>query len=428
MAAIAQLVRQQVYDLACRATPADIDGWFRRVVNDLLALVAAAFEALRQLTAAFLGEHAQAEGHAVEPVLAAWNTEQVSESLRIRGPVVFKEIMETTGDPDQALTSMAKALPVAASRQALAGERRTVEATIEDSAEIAGWRRVGDGDPCAFCAMLISRGAVYKNAASAGDARFGGMAYHDQDGCTAVPLYEHEDEPAEVADLYQQWLDATRGKSGDDALRAWRRYWDSRGDGPTFDERADEAAAGDDARAAAPLSLLRPSAVRGRDALTPDEAFALSSYKGSGYSRVNPWLRAGMDDNRPDLARDVADLDAALARSPLRSDVVVHRGIVAPQVVFGGAAGVNLAGAEWTERAYVSTSTAEGQGRLFALLGGDGEAVVMRILVPAGTGAVELSNGDYESELLLRRGLRMRVVADTGPGTRPRMLDVEVIP
>jgi hypothetical protein len=52
----------------------------------------------------------------------------------------------------------------------------------------------------------------------------------------------------------------------------------------------------------------------------------------------------------------------------------------------------------------------------------------MRILVPRGVGAVELSNGDYEAELLLQRGLRMRIVADSGPGTRPRTLDVEVLP
>lgn len=226
---MADLVYRQVRDLARRAQTGDIDAWFARALEDLLALIAAAFEALRQVTSTFLAEHAELEGHVVAPVLAEWDTEQVSESLRITGPVAFKQHMtESGGDVEQSVQVMADRMAGAAQRQALGGERRTVEATVENSAEIVGWRRVSDGDPCAFCAMLVSRGAVYKDAASAGDARAGGIPYHDRDGCTAVPLYEHEEEPAEVAALYQQWLDATVGKSGDDAVRTWRRYWDAR--------------------------------------------------------------------------------------------------------------------------------------------------------------------------------------------------------
>ena len=57
----------------------------------------------------------------------------------------------------------------------------------------------------------------------------------------------------------------------------------------------------------------------------------------------------------------------------------------------------------------------------------DDESVVMRIVVPAGTKGIELSGSSYESELLLQRGLRMRVASDSGPGTAPRRIDVEVI-
>lgn len=195
-----------------------------------------------------------------------------------------------------------------------------------------------------------------------------------------------------------------------------------------FNDRAQAAASGDAARAAAPLSLLRESAVRGGRALRPDEAFALSTYKGSGFSRVNPWLRERRPGDRPDLAREVADIDDAMARSALTTDIVVHRGITDPASVFGRASEANMTGAVWDELAYVSTSTAAGPARNFALFAADGEAAVMRILVPKGTGAVELSNGDYEAELLLQRGLLMRIVADSGPGTRPRMFDVEVLP
>jgi hypothetical protein len=59
----------------------------------------------------------------------------------------------------------------------------------------------------------------------------------------------------------------------------------------------------------------------------------------------------------------------------------------------------------------------------------------MRLLVPAGVGAIEISGPrdpdtlEGESEVLLQRGLRMRVVADHGVDARGvRQLDVEVIP
>ena len=226
-AAVAQLAARQVRDIALRANTSDIDAWFGRVESDLLALIAAAFEALRRLTAAFLGEHAQLQGVDLLPVLAEWDTEQVRDSLRITGPVAFKQHMTASGgDVAQSRTVMANRLAGSAQRLAMEGERRTVENTIDESAEIVGWRRVSDGDPCAFCAMLISRGAVYKSGRAAGDVAFGGMPYHDNDGCTAVPVYVHEEEPPEVDDLYRQWQQATAKTSGNESLRAWRRYWD----------------------------------------------------------------------------------------------------------------------------------------------------------------------------------------------------------
>lgn len=46
------------------------------------------------------------------------------------------------------------------------------------------WRRVTDGHPCGFCAMVASRGPVYRSASSAGDGR----RYHTRCGCTVEPF------------------------------------------------------------------------------------------------------------------------------------------------------------------------------------------------------------------------------------------------
>lgn len=410
----------------------NIDAWWAKVAEDVIALVAAGWAVARELAEVFLGEHAAIEGRQVTPVPAVWDTEQVATSLRVTGPVAFKQNIANGGTPASARAAMGNRLAGSAERLVLSGERDTVDATVEESDEIVGWRRVSDGDPCAFCAMLVSRGAVYKDARSAGDVSAGGVPYHDRDGCTAVPLYEHEDEPTEVADLYQQWLDATKGKSGDNALRAWRRHWEGQGEpvadapaAPTFDERLSDALTGAPARQAAPLSALRESSMRDPKALRPAESDALDQYKGAKFGAINDSLRGSGNQADANVGDLVDAMDRAFARSPLNGDVLVHRGIGNPAVVFGDAAGVNLTGAEWTELAYVSTSTDEDV--IGGFMFGD-QRMAMRILVPEGVGAIELSNERFESELLLQRGLRLRVVADSGPGTQPRRLDVEVLP
>lgn len=176
-------------------------------------------------------------------MLAEWSTERALASLHSTGPAAFKTHIAAGGTPVAARGVMASRLAGSAERLAMAGERETVEATIDESEEIVGWRRVGDGDPCSWCAMLISRGAVYKTAESAGQVvgRAGrvrgnqamGEGYHDMDGCTVVPLYESEEEPDDVADLYDQWSEVTAGsRSNADALRKWRQYWEHRDDDP----------------------------------------------------------------------------------------------------------------------------------------------------------------------------------------------------
>jgi hypothetical protein len=185
---------------------------------------------------------------------------------------------------------------------------------------------------------------------------------------------------------------------------------------------------GDAARAAAPVSIARR---RSRGALTRAERQALVDYKGALYMSANNTLRRerGQIPDTPEyrtLARRIRTIDTAVAKSPLTADVQVTRGVKVGRAVFGEAWDRDLTGAEWTEHAYLSTSTSDKTAGLFSDLG-HRDAAKMRILVPAGTPAVELSGSGDEAELLLRRGLRMRVVSDTGPGEN-RELAVEVVP
>lgn len=80
--------------------------------------------------------------------------------------------------PEQALQNLSGVTR----RLALVPARDTVRLNTLDDPDAIGWRRVGDGSTCRFCAMLIGRGEVY----SADTARF---AAHDRCGCMAEPAW-----------------------------------------------------------------------------------------------------------------------------------------------------------------------------------------------------------------------------------------------
>lgn len=185
-----------------------------------MASIRAGWLTSRREASEYLVAHARAEGRAVVPQPAVWVPERVVASARVTGPVAFKQHIAAGGSERDARRIMTRTLPAAAQRLAVAGARDTVMQTVKDSGEIVGWRRATDEDPCAFCALLASRGAVYLSESTAG------FEAHDGDECLPEPLYEHEDEPQSVLDLQEQWRQATAGTGGRNAIRAWRRHWD----------------------------------------------------------------------------------------------------------------------------------------------------------------------------------------------------------
>lgn len=114
-------------------------------------------------------------------------------------------------------------------RQILAGGRMMIDETTASDRRARGWRRVTDGDPCAFCAMLATRGAVgqgtlYRSRETAttagGDSMFGsGTRYHPYCGCTAEIVYG-EWEPNEREQGYiDAYREAASQASAEDGVR-----------------------------------------------------------------------------------------------------------------------------------------------------------------------------------------------------------------
>lgn len=221
-AEILALIARRIRRTAQQADLDDIEAWFAEVFPQVRQEILTGSTGLAELARRYLRAHAQADGVTLAPVVVgALAAEQIDTSLRVTGPVQFRRHVARGGSPEGARRAMAVTLSGAAQRLTAAPARETITRTVAERDEVAGWRRVSDGDPCFFCSMLISRGAVYSRET----VRF---QSHDSCGCIPEPLYRREPEPPEVRELYEQWRRATQGTSGAASIRAWRDYWDNR--------------------------------------------------------------------------------------------------------------------------------------------------------------------------------------------------------
>lgn len=154
---------------------------------------------------------------AVQPVLAApADPAALVTSLTVTGPWKLKaaQPQELAKVIDISRASSARA----AMRHSLNGGRDTVLHTAAADDNAVGWQRVTSAKPCAFCAMLASRGPVYRSEHSA--------QFHPHDGChcAAEPVYSTDSSWAPGArDLHELWNRSTTGLDGRSAQNAFRQ-------------------------------------------------------------------------------------------------------------------------------------------------------------------------------------------------------------
>lgn len=147
--------------------------------------------------------------------------EFVARSLHTAGPNYAKYLTKRGEDPDRAKLKVVVNVSGTAGRQVLNGGRDALEELVQADPVALGWARVTDGDPCAFCAMLASRGPVYKSRETAA------FLPHDHCACIPEPVYSRSAAWAPGArELRQLWLASTKGYSGKDAVNAFRRAYE----------------------------------------------------------------------------------------------------------------------------------------------------------------------------------------------------------
>lgn len=158
---------------------------------------------------------------------------------------------------------------------------------------------------------------------------------------------------------------------------------------------------------------------------------SLYNYTGSGYDAVNSKLNSLPPGAKKTGSTSISNIDKGMEASPApEQDLILYRGFKDPHGVFSSGKwnDVNVAGMEWSQRSYSSTSGQLSTAQSFAGYSG----VVMRVIVPKEmqVKGINAKGGQHpgEAEIILQRGLRYRVVADHGKHGNTRYIDVMVVP
>lgn len=211
--------RDAVQNIAVLAVADLVTVWPSLPIDDPLALAASLGRVMSEiygdysimtgtLAADFYDElrgAAQASGNFAARVAPEISADQIAASASWSSSAAWS-------DQTKALSDAAASLD----RMVVARDRETTMVNIAADPSDPRWARVAQPDACAFCALLASRGAIYRSEAT---AAFAGRTrderrqrdgkedkYHDWCGCEPVAVWD----PAtfELPDYASPWVDA----------------------------------------------------------------------------------------------------------------------------------------------------------------------------------------------------------------------------
>lgn len=191
----------------------DAQRWLRLNV----ALVRRWQQPSRSLALEFLrGQQEAQTGRTMRPTTPTpMPDQQIVRNLLARGPGVVKRARLVGLDELEAWERGEAAAMASGGRLVLAGGRDGM-----GEQQPLGFMRVTDGDPCYWCAMLASRGAVYATARDAGEEN----TYHDSCGCTVLPIFARTDFMSAEASRWRALWDQTHPTGG---INAFRKAYDA---------------------------------------------------------------------------------------------------------------------------------------------------------------------------------------------------------
>lgn len=219
------------------ADPADPGSWLR-YVESAERIVGQAQGASARVSLSYFQRFRAAELMALGTVDEAFRlilpnapTAGVVEVLVSRfGPAFVQQLISSRGlSVDEAKRIALSGHLGSLTEEILSGGRTVIDAGITNDPRVIGWRRVASSNCCSFCAMLASRGAVYKDRRAALGTRKGGgrggkgAGVHRHCKCQMEPVYSRRSKPTQQEAHYDRlWRD-----SGGDPLE-FRRMVEGR--------------------------------------------------------------------------------------------------------------------------------------------------------------------------------------------------------
>ena len=146
----------------------------------------------------------------------------VRSSLVVTGPAAVKAKITRGLPAAKAMQEAAAESARSAMRHSMSGGREAILDAVEADPRASGrFFRATGGKACAFCAMLASRGPVYRSD----DESSAGFQAHDSCGCVPEPHYRDDAEWPPGSREYRELWDRTTKDSGggQKAINAFRR-------------------------------------------------------------------------------------------------------------------------------------------------------------------------------------------------------------
>lgn len=185
-----------------RLRVSDLDGSAPAWMAAQLALMSRGYAQSESLTEAYISEYRDAENAADAPIAGVpYASGSMAQSMLLAGPSRVKLLIGKGESADGAHAKAFTKFSGIVRRQVMSGGRMMIDATTRRDQSAVGWRRVTDGNPCTFCAMLASRGPVYASSERASTVAGSGLRYHGHCGCTAEIIYG-DWQPSEREQLY----------------------------------------------------------------------------------------------------------------------------------------------------------------------------------------------------------------------------------
>lgn len=192
-----------------------LDGSFDRWLRAVLPIIENQHATSARLGANYLDLFKKLElGSAarVPLVLAELSREAAATSLLVTGPITVKSSLTRGLTLDRAADVARTRVAGTAFRHVLEGGRSTISDSIEADRQAHGYARATSGSPCHFCAMIASRGPVFKDEGS------GAFQAHDHCSCTLEPVYRRDAAWPAGSQRYRELWNEAKAAEGDTAI------------------------------------------------------------------------------------------------------------------------------------------------------------------------------------------------------------------